>query len=72
MSPAQFKQVVPESLRDMNLQVYDPMNPEETAKEGEPKWSSDFQCGNLGPVFKIGERKYEIHLVPDSNEQQTV
>ena len=73
MTPCQFHPENPEMLRDYNKLVYDPINPlsEEELVEKEPRWSGDFECGNLGQVFKIGENKYEIHILPDPNEQQT-
>ena len=73
MIPCQFHPENPEMLRDYNTLVYDPINPlpEDEHAASEPKFSGDFECGNLGPVFKIGERKYEIHLLPDPNDQQT-
>ena len=79
MIPCQFHNENPECLRDMNKLIYDPINPPPEEEhdehserpEPEPKFSGDFECGNLGQVFKIGDKKYEIHILPDPNEQQT-
>ena len=77
MYPCKFQDVNPETLRDENILIYDPCNELEFTDEmlikleGEPKWSGDFECGNLGQVYKIGDKKYEIHILPDPNDQQT-
>lgn len=36
-----------------------------------PRFSGDFECGNLGHVYLTGPREYEIHLLPDPNEGLT-
>jgi hypothetical protein len=36
-----------------------------------PKFSGDFECGNLGEVYFYGGKEFEIHLLPDPNENQT-
>lgn len=69
MIPCQFKELTPDDIRDDCYDlVFDPITPIDV--EG-PKFSGDFECGNIGQVYRIGERKYEIHLLPDPNEQQT-
>ncbi|OHS93991.1 Clan MC, family M14, Zinc carboxypeptidase-like metallopeptidase [Tritrichomonas foetus] len=70
MIPCTFKEMCLEDFRDENTLIYDPITPV-PAKEGDPIFSGDFECGNLGQVFRIGENKYEIHLLPDPNDQQT-
>ena len=49
--------------------VYDPMN--QCNIGSGPKFSGDFECGNLGQVFLTAPREYDIHLLPDPNESQT-
>lgn len=58
-----------EIKRSQNL-VYDPHKP--TNPTTGPKFSGDFECGNLGQVFLLGPREYEIHMLPDPNENQTM
>lgn len=48
--------------------VYDPVNP---VNYNGPKFSGDFESGNLGQVYLIGNKSYEIHLLPDPNETNT-
>ena len=48
--------------------VYDPCV---EVKSSGPKFSGDFECGNIGQVYKIGNNEYEIHLLPDPNDQLT-
>ena len=37
-----------------------------------PKFSGDFECGNLGQVYASGRQFYEIHLLPDqANDSKT-
>jgi hypothetical protein len=42
--------------------VYDPNAP---SSQHIPRFSGDFESGNLGQVFMVGLRHYEIHLIPD-------
>lgn len=42
--------------------VFDPAAP---SRSTGLVFSGDFECGNLGEVYKIGERNYVIHILPD-------
>lgn len=72
LNPCIFHEINLEELRDEHVLIYDPINPV-SPREGENEviFSGDFECGNLGQVYRIGERKYEAHLLPDPNQQQT-
>ena len=64
----EFHEVLANDLRKEYELVYDPCV---EIKTSGPKFSGDFECGNIGQVYKIGEKDYEIHLLPDPNDQQT-
>lgn len=67
-----FHQITPEELADQNKKlIFDPFSPVADLSNEDPKFSGDFESGNIGQVFKIGKNKYEIHLIPDPNEQKT-
>ena len=65
----EFKDVTPSEIRQQFDLVYDPFNP--YASTSSPRFSGDFESGNCGHVYKIGTKAYEIHLIPDPNDQQT-
>lgn len=64
----EFHELDPSELRKNGQLVYDPYTQTSISS---PKFSGDFECGNIGQVFCTGEREYEIHLIPDPNEMQT-
>ena len=49
------------SLHQKEL-VYDPST---HMRSTQPRFSGEFECGNLGQVFKTGPFNYEIHILPD-------
>ncbi|OHS94052.1 Clan MC, family M14, Zinc carboxypeptidase-like metallopeptidase [Tritrichomonas foetus] len=53
-------------IRSTHELVYDPVT---SLRSHGPCFSADFESGNLGQVFKIGPRTYEIHLLPDPTRQ---
>lgn len=63
-----FHEVNPQEFRKQYDLVYDPCVPVTT---NGPKFSGDFECGNCGQVYQIGPKDYEIHLLPDPNDQLT-
>ncbi|KAH0791288.1 Clan MC, family M14, Zinc carboxypeptidase-like metallopeptidase [Histomonas meleagridis] len=69
MIPCVFKQENPDELREQNELIYDPMDP--NVCKSDIKFSGNFECGNLGKVYQIGDNKYEIHILPDPNDQQS-
>ena len=50
--------------------VYSP-NSVVSNEENSVKFDGKFECGNLGNVYQIGEKMYEIHILPDPNHQGT-
>lgn len=68
--PCKFQEINLEDLRDEHELIFDPINPV-PENENEVIFSGDFECGNLGQVYRIGTNKYEVHLLPDPNDQQT-
>jgi hypothetical protein len=48
--------------KPMHELVYDPIN---RLRPRTPQFAADFEGGNLGQVFLVGTREYEIHLLPD-------
>lgn len=61
-----FHDVVNRLQRKNRELVYDP----HTQARGKGlQFSADFECGNLGHVYKIGQRSYEIHMLPDPTRQ---
>lgn len=57
-----FKNVITREMRRSFELVYDPNM---SLRSHGPRFSADFESGNLGQVYKIGNRAYEIHLLPD-------
>jgi hypothetical protein len=68
LRPYELHELSPQQLNRRGELIYDPMT--QLTSSG-PKFTGDFECGNLGPVFLIGPKEYEIHLLPDPNEPQT-
>ena len=68
MRPYEFHELDKSELSRKGELVYDPatQNCSHT-----PKFSGDFECGNLGHVYLTGPKEYEIHLLPDPNDGQT-
>lgn len=48
--------------------VYDPMT---QVNISTPRFTGDFECGNLSYVYRTAPTKYEIHILPDPNPKQT-
>lgn len=48
--------------------IYDPTG---HSPPGYPRFSGDFECGNLGAVYMTGMKEFEIHILPDPNEGHT-
>ena len=65
----EFHEVQANDIRNEYELVFDPCVEVKTT-DG-PRFSGDFECGNIGQVYRIGEKSYEIHLLPDPNDQQT-
>ncbi|OHT13744.1 Clan MC, family M14, Zinc carboxypeptidase-like metallopeptidase [Tritrichomonas foetus] len=57
-----FHSIISRNAQRQRDLIYDPNNPLRITK---PQFSGDFECGNLGQVFKVGTRSYEIHILPD-------
>ena len=53
---------VPRGSRDRK-QVYNPARPN---LPNTPKFSGDFESGNLGNVFQTGPTSFEIHIMPEA------
>lgn len=68
MRDYEIHEVNPADLRKQYELVYDPFNP---VKASGPIFSGDFESGNLGQVYLIAPKSYEIHLLPDPNENNT-
>ncbi|OHT08777.1 Clan MC, family M14, Zinc carboxypeptidase-like metallopeptidase [Tritrichomonas foetus] len=70
LRPYEFHELSPNELKRNSQLVYDPIT-QSNSVVGGPRFSGDFECGNLGQVFLTGPKEYEIHLLPDPNESQT-
>ena len=57
-----FRSYTPREIRLCHDLVYDP---NANMKMSGPRFSGDFECGNLGQVYRIGPRSYEIRMLPD-------
>lgn len=68
LRPYDFHDVNPTEYRTKSELVFDPC---QNIKQGGPQFSGDFECGNLGCVYLTGVKTYEIHLIPDPNDQRT-
>ena len=64
----EFHELQPNEFKRNQQLVYDPTTQNSISN---PKFSGDFECGNLGQVYSTGNREYEIHLLPDPNEMQS-
>lgn len=69
LRPYEFHDPAPNEIKRSQHLVYDPLTQINTAQG--PKFSGDFECGNLGQVFLLAPHEYEIHLLPDPNDTQT-
>lgn len=69
LRPYDFHELQPNEFKRNQQLVYDPMTLNSISS---PKFSGDFECGNLGQVYQTGNREYEIHLLPDPNEMQSI
>ena len=64
-----FKSLTPREIRMCHELVYDPCTNNRSCPHinlpNQPRFSGNFECGNLGQVYKIGPRSYEILMLPD-------
>lgn len=62
-----FRSLTARQLRLSHDLIYDPCIPLRPYMRNAnlPQFSGDFECGNLGQVYKIGPRAYEIKMLPD-------
>ena len=62
-----FHQVRPNTTSRKPRELYYDPNNRSIVKV--PQFIGDFECGNLGQVYRIGKNKYEVHLLPEPNDQ---
>ena len=63
--PQKFRSVLTRELRECHELVFDPNT--QVRSKG-PRFSGDFESANLGQVYRIGPRRYEIHILPDPSK----
>ena len=61
-----FFHVASNKYRGQRELIYDP-NDQQMRVDG-PKFSGDFECGNLGQVYRLAPRVFEIHILPDTTK----